>query len=214
MTTGRDLSRLDRGLILLQRALAVSVGPAPPSASYPAAELADATVSDADRAHAAGLMRVNHAGEVAAQALYLGQAAVARDEETRRHLLAAADDEQAHLAWCAQRLDELGSTPSRLDPAWFAGSFAIGALAGLAGDRTSLGFVVETERQVEAHLGEHLERLPEGDARSRAIVARMQAEEAAHGREALARGGAELRAPVPSLMAAAAAVMKWLAYRV
>jgi len=158
-------------------------------------------------------MRINHAGEVCAQALYLGQAAVTRDEDLHRHLVQAAAEEADHLAWCAQRLDELGSRPSLLNPFWYAGSFAIGAAAGLVGDRVSLGFVVETERQVENHLGDHLERLPEDDARSRAIVRRMQADEARHGAEAKDAGAVELPPPVPSLMTAAAAVMKALAYR-
>ena len=214
MTTERDYNPLDRALMHLQHALQVSAGPAPHADSYPASGHAEASAaSDADRAHAAGLMRVNHAGEVSAQALYLGQAAVARDPATRAHLLEAAAEEQDHLAWCAQRLEELGSGPSRFNPAWFAGSWAIGALAGLVGDRISLGFVVETERQVEAHLGEHLEQLPAGDERSRAVVARMQADEARHGRAASEAGGVALPQPVPRLMALAAGVMKWVAYR-
>ena len=214
MNPERDHDPLDRVLVHLQRALQVSLGPTAPSGAYPAQTESDArTLTDTERTHAAGLMRVNHAGEVAAQALYLGQAAVARDDATRRHLLEAAAEEQDHLAWCAERLEELGSGPSRFNPAWFAGSWAIGALAGLAGDRTSLGFVVETERQVEAHLGEHLERLPEGDARSRAVVRRMQADEAAHGRAAREAGGVELPDPVPRLMALASGFMKWVAYR-
>ena len=209
----RDYDALDRAIGHLQRALAVSAGPATPAPDYPARDASDGIADDAERRHAAGLMRVNHAGEVSAQALYLGQAAVARDPATRAHLLAAADEEQAHLSWCAQRLDELGSTPSAFNPLWFAGSWAIGALAGLASDRVSLGFVVETERQVEAHLGEHLGSLPPADARSRAIVATMQADEARHGRAAAAAGGAELPPPVPRLMAFASAVMKFVAYR-
>src|SRR6185437_576885 len=150
--------------------------------------------------HAAGLMRVNHTGEVCAQALYDGQAALARDDATRAHLHAAAVEETDHLAWCAQRLRELDDRPSWLNPLWYAGSFAIGALAAAIGDRWSLGFVVETERQVEAHLHEHLRRLPESDARSRAILQTMQAEEARHASNAQARGGAELPRPIPQLM--------------
>ena len=209
----RDYDALDRMLVHLQRALAVSAGPAPPAADYPARDAPDGVADDGERRHAAGLMRVNHAGEVSAQALYLGQAAVARDERTRAHLLDAAEEEQAHLAWCAQRLEELGSAPSAFNPVWFAGSWAIGAIAGLASDRVSLGFVVETERQVEAHLGEHLDSLPPADARSRAIVAAMRDDEARHGRDAAAAGGTTLPAPVPRLMAFASAVMKFVAYR-
>lgn len=159
-------------------------------------------------------MRVNHTGEVCAQALYSGQAAVARDEKTRAQLLEAASEETDHLAWCGERLRELDSRPSLLNPLWYAGSFAIGALAALVSDKVSLGFVVETERQVEAHLGEHLQKLPEADARSRAIVAEMQADEARHGRLAKDAGGIDLPPPVPGLMRLASAVMKAVAYRV
>lgn len=195
-------------------ALATSIGPAPvPAEPNPAGDTPDPALDEPARRHAAGLMRINHAGEVCAQALYLGQAAVTRSAELQRHLVEAAAEEADHLAWCAQRLDELGARPSLLNPLWYAGSFAIGAAAGLVGDRVSLGFIVETERQVENHLGDHLERLPGDDARSRAIVRRMQDDEARHGAEARDAGAAELPAPVPSLMTAAAAVMKALAYR-
>jgi 3-demethoxyubiquinol 3-hydroxylase len=213
--TSRRHSPLDAALGHLQRALGATLGPPPAGArDYPADAVAPVPLDEAGRRHAAGLMRINHAGEVCAQALYLGQAAIARKPEVRRHLLAAADEEGSHLAWCARRLEELGSAPSVLNPLWFAGSFAIGAAAALVGDRESLGFVVETERQVEAHLGEHLEKLPAGDERSRAVVREMQADEARHGREALDAGAKELPEPVPRLMAMAAAVMKWAAYRV
>jgi ubiquinone biosynthesis monooxygenase Coq7 len=210
----RRLTFADRLLAHAEHALRVTLGPAPvASEPSPAAHAADAPLSAPERRRAAGLMRINHAGEVCAQALYLGQAAVARDPELREHLLEAAAEEEAHLAWCAQRLDELDSAPSRLNPFWFAGSWTIGALAGIAGDRWSLGFVVETERQVEAHLGDHLDRLPADDARSRAIVARMQTDEARHGRNAQQAGARPLPAPVPRLMTLAAAFMKWAAYR-
>ena len=159
-------------------------------------------------------MRVNHTGEVCAQALYSGQAAVARDEATRTQLLAAAQEETDHLAWCAERLDALRSRPSLLNPLWYAGSFAIGAAAALISDKISLGFVVETERQVEAHLGEHLTKLPGADARSRAVVAQMQTDEARHGELAKNAGGIELPQPIPSLMKFASAVMKAVAYRI
>lgn len=219
LTTSTDNPRsyglLDRVLARAQRALAVSAGPAPAAAQpYPADDTPAAALSDAERAHAAGLMRVNHTGEVCAQALYLGQAAVARAGAIRNHLLAAADEEQDHLAWCARRLDELGSAPSKLNILWFSGSWTIGALAGLASDRVSLGFIIETERQVEAHLGEHLEKLPPGDDRSRAVVATMQADEARHGKAAAEAGGLILPEPVPTLMSLASGVMKWAAYRI
>lgn len=157
-------------------------------------------------------MRVNHAGEIAAQALYHGQALVARDDATREMLLKAAREETDHLAWCATRLTELTSRPSVLDPLWYAGSFAIGALAGLLGDRVSLGFVVETERQVEGHLDGHLGALPPHDYRSRAIVEQMRADEIMHGAHAKAAGGIDLPSPVRALMGATARVMTTTAH--
>ena len=158
-------------------------------------------------------MRVNHAGEVAAQGLYHGQAATARGGEVAAQLRAAAEEERDHMQWCDARLRELGSRPSLLSPLWYAGSFALGAAAGMAGDRWSLGFVAETERQVSEHLGDHLHRLPQDDRRSRAVVAQMQTEEARHGAEATAAGGADLPQPVRALMARVAHVMKLAAYR-
>ena len=139
---------------------------------------------EADRRHVAGLMRVNHAGEIAAQGLYQGQAATARLDEVRQSMEQAAEEENDHLAWCEERLSELGSRPSVLNPVWYAGAFAIGAAAGLLGDRWSLGFVAETERQVVRHLENHLESLPEGDARSRAILEQMKVDEERHGAKA------------------------------
>ncbi len=208
----RAPSLLDRLLSQADQALRVTFA-LPAETSSPAREIADGDIDDAERRHAAGLMRVNHAGEVCAQALYQGQAETARDPDVRTHLFRASEEEARHLAWCHQRLDELGSAPSRLNPLWYAGSFAIGAAAGLAGDRWSLGFVMETERQVEAHLEDHLERLPPGDKRSRAIVRQMAADEARHGDQARRAGGTELPAPVPRLMEVTANFMKWLAYR-
>ena len=163
-----------------------------PSAVDPAA---DAQLAPQERQRSVSLLRVNHAGEVAAQALYYGQALFARSPETLEHLLGAAAEERDHLAWCAQRITELDGTPSRLTPLWFAGSYVIGALAGLAGDRHSMGFIEETERQVEAHLEDHLGRIPENDARSRDILERMSADEARHGAQAAARGSD----PVPAI---------------
>ena len=157
-------------------------------------------------------MRVNHSGELAAQALYHGQALIARSATTRAMLLEAARAESDHLAWCETRLRELNARPSLLNPLWYAGSFAIGALAALAGDRASLGFVVETERQVEGHLDEHLGRLPVGDTRSRAILETMRAEEIAHGATAAAAGGERLPMPVRALMRHTARVMTGAAY--
>lgn len=211
----RHISGLDRVLAEIERALSTSLD-AKPAAQRPspAAGIAEAVLDDTQRRHAAGLMRVNHTGEVCAQALYSGQAAVARDEQTRAKLLAAAAEETDHLAWCGERLEALASRPSLFNPLWYAGSFAIGAVAALVSDKVSLGFVVETERQVEAHLGEHLEKLPESDAASRAVVAQMQVDEARHGRMAKDAGGIELPPPIPALMRFASGVMKAAAYRI
>jgi 3-demethoxyubiquinol 3-hydroxylase len=210
----RTLSRLDRLLDGLERAMEAVAGSPEASRPSPAATLADAALSDADRRHAAGLMRINHVGEVCAQALYVGQAALARTEETRQHLMHAAREETDHLAWCAERLAQLDSRPSLLNPVWYAGSYAIGVAAAAVGDPISLGFVVETERQVEAHLADHLERLPPQDERSRAILAQMQTDEVRHAEAAQARGGLDLPWPLPGLMHAASSVMKAVAYRV
>ena len=213
--TERPLSLLDRALVEIERALETVFVPTPlASQPSPAGDLADPGFDEAARRHAAGLMRVNHVGEVCAQALYFGQAAVAREKSMRDQMLAAAAEETDHLAWCGQRLEELGSRPSLLNPLWYAGAYTIGAVAGLVSDRISLGFVVETERQVEAHLGEHLQTLPAGDQRSRAIVSRMKDDEARHAEHALAAGALELRQPIPLLMRFASNVMKAVAYRV
>lgn len=161
---------------------------------------------------AAALMRVNHVGEVCAQALYTAQALATRNPALRRHFERAADEETDHLAWTAERLQELGDRPSLLNPLWYAGAFAIGLVAGRLGDRVSLGFVVETERQVEAHLESHMRRLPPGDHASRAIVAQMKDDEAAHAGQALQAGGVELPAPARALMRAAAKVMTTTAH--
>ena len=209
----RTLGPLDRLLDSAQNALSTVWGGGRAERSNPGRDEADVVLDDAERRHAAGLMRINHVGEVCAQALYVGQAAVARDPATRDQLLAAAQEETDHLAWCGDRLHELDSRPSLLNPLWYAGSFAIGALAGLRGDGWNLGFVVETERQVEAHIGEHLQSLPEADQRSRAILRVMQADEARHADQAQAAGAKVLPRPVPGLMATASKLMKTVAYR-
>jgi 3-demethoxyubiquinol 3-hydroxylase len=211
---GRDFSLADRLLMDAQNALGTVFGSARAERSSPGIGQPDVVLDEEERRHAAGLMRVNHVGEVCAQALYVGQAAVARDVRTRAQLLAAAQEETDHLAWCADRLRELDSRPSLLNPLWYAGSYAIGVVAGLRGDGWNLGFVVETERQVEAHIAEHLQALPEADGRSRAILATMQADEARHADQAQARGARLLPPPVPTLMAAASKVMKTIAYRI
>ncbi|AND69889.1 2-nonaprenyl-3-methyl-6-methoxy-1,4-benzoquinol hydroxylase [Dyella thiooxydans] len=210
----RHLSSLDRMIAGFERALETVAGTPEAAHPSPARGIEEAGLEPAERRHAAGLMRINHTGEVCAQALYDGQAALARSEDTRRHLLHAAAEETDHLAWCAERLRELDSRPSLLNPLWYAGSYAMGAVAALAGDPVSLGFVVETERQVEAHLAEHLETLPEQDLRSRAVLQRMQADEVRHADEAEARGGIELPFPIPPLMQLTSLLMKKVAYRV
>jgi 3-demethoxyubiquinol 3-hydroxylase len=165
-----------------------------------------------ERRHAAALMRVNHVGEVCAQALYTAQALATRNPELRQHFQKAAAEETDHLAWTADRLTELDARPSLLNPLWYAGAFGLGLVAGRFGDRVSLGFVVETERQVEAHLQSHLDRLPSADHASRAIVVQMKEDEAAHAAQALQAGAAELPAPAKALMRAAAKVMTTTAH--
>ena len=209
----RDLSPADRILIEAQRALDSVLGRPVAERPNPAGAQGELVLEEAERRHAAGLMRINHVGEICAQALYSGQAAVARDEATRADLLAAAAEETDHLAWCEERLRELDSRPSLFNPVWYAGSYAIGLLAGLRGDGWNLGFVVETERQVEAHLEEHLQALPEADLRSRAILQTMKEDEARHADHAEAQGARLLPQPIPSLMAAASKLMKTVAYR-
>ena len=207
MTTAADrfIGSFDRVL------RAVFVAPTP-SRPMPVSALHQEPLDDEQRRHAAGLMRVNHVGEVCAQALYAGQAAATRNDALRGELLEAGREEGDHLAWTAARLRDLQSRPSLLNPAWYAGAFAMGWLAGKAGDAISLGFVVETERQVEEHLAGHLETLPAGDHASRAIVDAMRLDEQAHGEKAKAAGAAVLPPVVGSLMRGAAKVMTTTAY--
>ena len=172
------------------------------------------SLTDEQRQHAAGLMRVNHVGEVCAQALYQAQRITSTSPEIKQQLAHAATEEEDHLAWCAQRLKELGSRPSLLNPIWYGGSFALGVLAGLAGDAWSLGFVVETEKQVEKHLDSHLETLPENDLASRAIVDQMRREEIEHGNMANDAGARELPEFAKKIMQATAQVMTKTAYRI
>lgn len=211
--TQRHYSPADRVLMGLAEGLGSLLGGARPGAPSAPQAAPGAPLDEAARREAANLMRVNHAGEVAAQGLYHGQALTARNAETRRHLLEAAGEEQNHLEWCESRLQELGDGPSRLRPLWYGASFAMGAAAGLFGDRWSLGFVAETERQVSEHLDEHLRKLPAGDAKSREVLQAMQADEQRHGRDAEHLGGAPLPAPVRGLMRQIAKVMKEGAYR-
>ena len=209
----RTLTPLDRLLAGCERALEAIAGTPAAERPSPAAAISEAELDEAERRHAAGLMRINHSGEVCAQALYIGQAALARDAANQEHLLHAAAEETDHLAWCAERLQQLDSRPSLLNPLWYAGSYAIGAAAALAGDPVSLGFVVETEHQVEAHLAEHLEKLPAQDERSRAILSQMQTDEIRHAQAAQQRGGIDLPFPLPQLMHASSMLMKVVAYR-
>ena len=174
----------------------------------------EADLGEAERARAAALMRVNHVGEVCAQALYAGQALTAQNEQVRAELDQAAKEETDHLAWCEQRIVELGGRKSLLNPLWFGGAFALGAAAGLLGDKWNLGFLAETERQVEAHLDGHLQQLPEADAKSRAVVEQMKTDEARHAQTAVDHGGAPLPSPVKWAMRLAADVMRKTASRV
>lgn len=171
-------------------------------------------LTTAEKAQSGALMRVNHVGEVCAQALYTAQALATRNAALRAQMLRAGAEETDHLAWTRQRLDELGSRPSLLNPLWYAGAFGMGLLAGRLGDRVSLGFVVETEKQVEAHLQSHMERLPAGDHASRAIVAQMKDDEARHAQEAEHAGAVPMPEPVRELMRAAARVMTTVAHRI
>jgi len=210
----RNLTPLDRLLVGVDNALRTVAAPAGKSPrTSPAADVEETTLDARQKAHSAGLMRVNHAGEVAAQALYQGHAVVARDRDIEEQMQKAADEEFDHLAWCEQRLDELGEGPSRLSPVWYAGAFTIGAMSGALGDKWSLGFIAETERQVSDHLGGHLNKLPAEDARSRAIVTTMRDEEEKHAENAIEAGAAELPKALKKLMRATAKLMTTTAYR-
>lgn len=197
----------DRLINVLDNGIRTLFAPAFSPRPFPGGKLPDGGLSDPQRRLSARLMRVNHSGEVSAQALYQGQMAVARGEQMKALLKRAAGEETEHLAWTARRLDELGSGKSLLNPVWYAASFAVGAAAGLLGDRWSLGFLAETERQVESHLGGHLERLPAEDWRSRAIVEQMRNDEAGHAIAARREGAAELGAPVRFAMRLASKLM-------
>ena len=204
---------IDHLILGFDRALRTLSGGAVSTRPHPARSLPEAQLTPDERRHAAGLMRVNHTGEVCAKALYQAQALIARDAATRDRLVQAAREEEEHLAWTQQRLSELDDRPSLVNALWYAGSFATGLLAGVAGDRVSLGFVVETERQVEAHLTTHMDRLPAGDRKSRAIVSAMRDDEVRHGMAARDAGATELPWFARALMRSAARVMTFAAYR-
>jgi ubiquinone biosynthesis monooxygenase Coq7 len=203
---------LDNLITGFDKALRVISGVATATRPYPGARAADSNLAPADGRRSAGLMRVNHVGEVCAQALYHSQGRFAKSEAMRAQFEQAGREEEDHLAWTAQRLAELGSQPSMLNPLWYAGAYALGTIAAQVGDARSLGFVVETERQVEAHLDSHLVELPVDDAKSRAVVEQMRIDEAAHGAAAGALGATEVARPVKALMTAMSKVMTTTAY--
>jgi len=208
MTEGVILSAMDRLLAATGRALATLASAVPANRPSPAVDVhPPEALSESERRLSGALMRVNHVGEICAQALYEGQALSARDPALRAHFRDAASEEADHLAWTRQRLDELGARPSVLNPVWYMGAFAFGVIAGRLGDRASLSFMAETERQVEHHLAGHLDRLPVADLKSRAVLAVMKDDEVAHGQSALQLGGVEMPAPVGTAMRLAAKVM-------
>src|SRR5438874_863388 len=205
---------MDRLISEFDRALRAIAGVANAARESPARNRPEAELEATERAHAAALMRVNHVGEICAQALYQGQALAARNARVKAALEQAAREEEDHLAWSIERIRELGGRPSLLNPLWYAGSFAIGALAGALGDRWNLAFLAETERQVEEHLTGHLDALPTSDERTRAVVAAMRADEAKHGGTARTLGAPEMPEPLKLAMRLASKVMTMVAYRI
>ncbi len=205
---------IDALIIEFDKALRTVFAPAQTRRPTPGADLPEAELSEAEKRHAAALMRVNHVGEICAQALYQGQSIMSRNAPIKAALRQAGEEETEHLAWTEQRIKELGGRKSLLNPLWYAGALGIGLLAGRFGDKWNLGFLAETERQVEAHLTDHLGRLPDQDARSRAIVDQMKEDEVKHAELALDLGGAELPAPVKLAMQAASRVMTHTTYRI
>jgi ubiquinone biosynthesis monooxygenase Coq7 len=209
------MALIDRFIVEFDTVLRSIVGGAHAHRPTPGSDAQSTAVLDAkEREHAAGLMRVNHVGEVCAQALYQSQKLVARKPEIQQMLIDSGEEEMDHLAWCETRLQELGSHTSYLNPIWYAGSFAIGLAAGLAGDKWSLAFVAETEKQVQNHLESHLEKLPAEDQRSRAIVSQMRIDEIEHGQAAISAGGAVLPESIQALMQAMSKVMTTTAYKI
>lgn len=204
---------IDQFIIEFDRALRTIAAPARTIRSVPGSDATETILDDAQRRHVAGLMRVNHCGEICAQALYQGQALTSRDPEIRDALRQAADEETEHLAWTAMRIAELGGRKSLLNPLWYAGSLSLGVAAGLLGDKWNLGFLAETERQVEVHLDGHLAEIPVSDTRSRAIVDQMRLDEIQHAETAIAHGAAELPSAIKGAMRLMAKVMTGLAYR-
>jgi ubiquinone biosynthesis monooxygenase Coq7 len=210
----RNYTAADRLVVNLDQALRTLFGrPLVTERPNPAEKCAESELPESRKDHVARLMRINHTGEVCAQALYQGQALTARKEDVRRSMERSAAEENDHLDWCEQRVEELGGRLSILNPFWYAGSFALGAVAGLAGDKWSLGFVAETEKQVEGHLEEHLAQVPESDCRTRAILEQMKEDEIRHGQTAKAHGGAELPVPVKAAMKLTSKLMTKSVYR-
>ncbi|WP_407279921.1 2-polyprenyl-3-methyl-6-methoxy-1,4-benzoquinone monooxygenase [Aromatoleum evansii] len=205
---------MDQLIVEFDKALRTLFAPARSVRPVPGGDMPDTVLSDAQRDHVAGLMRVNHCGEICAQALYQGQAIMSRDASVRRELEQASNEETEHLAWTEQRIAELGGRKSLLNPLWYGGSLALGMLAGRLGDRWNLGFLAETERQVEAHLRGHLDQLPAEDQKTREIIEQMKVDEARHADTAVGLGAQELPAPVKVAMKFMARVMTTAAYRV
>ncbi len=215
MNPRNPLTFIDRCLLQVDQALRTCVpGSSQAQRRSPAEAVSEVDMTDSERRHAAGLMRINHTGEVCAQALYAGQAATAKLGETRAAMEHAAQEEVDHLAWCEQRLQQLDSRPSVLNPLWYGMSFGMGALAGIAGDKWSLGFVAETEKQVCEHLEDHLQKLPEDDQRSKRILEQMISDEREHGETAKQAGGADLPLPVQKAMSGLSQLMKKSTYHV
>ncbi|NKB38179.1 MAG: 2-polyprenyl-3-methyl-6-methoxy-1,4-benzoquinone monooxygenase [Gammaproteobacteria bacterium] len=211
--TDRRYDKLDQIIIEFDKSLAALFpSRSRPNRANPAAESDSSGMNETEIRVSQGFMRINHAGEVSAQALYQGQALTARSSRVKALMQHAADEELDHLSWCKTRLDELHSYTSHLNPIWYLGSFSIGALAGLSGDKWSLGFIAETENQVESHLQKHLDKLPAADTRSRAILEQMQVDEAEHAQSALDSGAAELPAQIKKIMSLCSKVMTTTAY--
>lgn len=213
--TKRHLTPFDQLLVQIDHAIKTVAGSAPPPERMsPATTSDEQDLSDTDKRHAAGLMRVNHSGEICAQALYQGQALTAKMPDIREEMETAAKEEIDHLAWCEERIKQLDSRPSMLNPLWYTLSFGIGAGAGLISDKLSLGFVAATEEQVCNHLESHLEKLPEKDKKSRAVVEQMLIDEAKHSHQALEAGGFPFPAPIKKLMTAVSKAMTETSYRI
>lgn len=205
---------LDRLIVEFDKGLRTLFSEAHSARAHPDAGMPDAPLDEAERKHAAGLMRINHSGEICAQALYQGQALTARDPAVQAELKQAAQEETEHLAWTSRRVHELGGHLSLLNPLWYTGSLTLGAVAGLMGDKWNLGFLSETERQVGGHLQSHLQKLPAHDDKSRAIVQQMYVDETKHSDMAKRMGGAELPEPVKAVMQATSKVLTHTAYRI